>query len=195
MKNTSTVTELISRIDAETQRVWLAEPEEVRALRLGIFPSGAGTHDQYFSNMVFVNGDMRALSSWITPAVILRALDDDRFSLDQCTDLFAWTNLVNADFLAYCGFVTYASFVHEIVAAFDQIESKENLSKLLASWYRYASRMYFWVHQVFPWSLGSAFPRPSEDDLDFMRRHAQSSAVREHFEKYGARLAEFAQGN
>jgi hypothetical protein len=191
---TDTVSDLIAQLDAETERIWLTEPSEIRALRLGVFPSGAGTHGQYFSNMVFVNGDMRALSSWITPAVILRAMDDDRFTLDQCKDLFAWTNMINADFLAYCGFVRYAELVHAIVGSFDDVASKDELVALLSAWYRYASRMYFWVHQVFPWSLGSAFPRPSQDDMEFMLKHSESTEVHDHFDRVGGTLAEFAQG-
>ena len=59
----SVVDELVAELRAETDRIWLDEPEEIRAMRLGIFTSDAGSYGQYFSNMVFVNGDMRALST------------------------------------------------------------------------------------------------------------------------------------
>jgi hypothetical protein len=162
-------------------------------MKLGIFESGAGSYGQYFSNLVFVNGDMRAVSTWITPAVILRAFDDDRFSLDQCKDLFAWTNLVNVDFLAYCGFTRFGDFVHRIVDAFDEITTKEELGRVLEEWYAYANRMYLWVHHTFPWGLGTAFPKLSLDDLEFMREASKSSNVADYFERYGQRLVEYAE--
>lgn len=177
----------------ETDRIWLDEPEEIKAMRLGVFTSDAGSYGQFFSNLVFVNGDMRALSTWITPAIIVRALDDDRFDLDQCKDLFAWTNLVNVDFLAYCGFVKFGTFVHRIVEVFPQIQTKEELSELLAAWYAYANRVYLWVHHTFPWGLGTAYPKLSSEDLEFMGEAKKSRAVHEYFERYGTGLVDFAE--
>jgi hypothetical protein len=188
-----TVEQLCAEIRVETDRIWLDEPSEIRAMRLGIFESDAGSYGQYFSNLVFVNGDMRALSTWITPAVVLRALDDESFSLDQCKDLFAWTNLINVDFLAYCGFTRFGDFVHRIVDAFDGITSKEELSQVLAEWYAYANRMYLWVHHTFPWGLGTAFPKPSLDNLEFMREAARSTDVADYFARHGKSLVEFAE--
>lgn len=176
--------QLIADLMAETKRIWLDEPEEIKAMRLGVFPSGAGSYGQYFSNLVFVNGDMRALSTWITPTVILNALDDDTFSLEQCQRLFAWTNLVFVDFLAYCGFTRYAEFAQRIVAAAPEITSKEQYREVVTAWYRYANRMYLWVHQVFPWGLGTAFPKLSRDDLEFMAEAGESTDVADYFERH-----------
>lgn len=184
---------LKQRLVLETDRIWLDEPEEIKAMRLGVFTSGAGSYGQYFSNLVFVNGDMRALSTWITPAIIVRALDDERFSLEQCKDLFAWTNLVNVDFLAYCGFVSFGNFVHEIVESFGQIESKAELEELLGAWYAYANRMYLWVHHSFPWGLGTAYPKLTADDLEFMATARESTAVQDYFDSYGNGLVTFAE--
>ena len=33
-------------IEKDIDRIWFEEPEEVKMSRLGIFPSGAGSHDQ-----------------------------------------------------------------------------------------------------------------------------------------------------
>jgi hypothetical protein len=179
------VDQLLADLEAETDRIWLEEPEEIKAMRLGVFTSGAGSYDQYFSNLVFINGDMRALSTWITPSVILNALDDESFSLEQCQRLFAWTNLVFVDFLAYCGFVKYAELAQRIIAAAEEIESKDEYRTVIEAWYRYANRMYLWVHQVFPWGLGTAFPKLSPDDLEFMAKAGEKTDVADYFERYG----------
>jgi hypothetical protein len=182
----SKVTELRTDIEDETTRIWETEPDEIRAMRLGVFASGAGSYDQYFSNLVFVNGDMRALSTWITPAVILRTLNDDDFSLEQAKKVFEWTNLVNVDFLAYCGFVKFGEFAHRIVDAYDEIETKEELNELLRAWYAYANRMYMWVHAAFPWGLGVAFPALTPDDVSFMEKGLADRSVEHYFERYAA---------
>ncbi|MBS1677176.1 MAG: hypothetical protein JST08_07305 [Actinobacteria bacterium] len=188
----SKIDDLCADLRAETDKIWLDEPDEIRAMRLGIFESDAGSYGQYFSNLVFVNGDMRALSTWITPAIVLRAASDDRFTLDQCKDVFAWTNLVNVDFLAYCGFVKFGEFIHRIVDAFDEISSKEEFDRVLAEWYAYANRMYLWVHHSFPWGLGTAYPKPSAEDLEFMQEARTSKSVAGYFDKYGTGLVSFA---
>lgn len=179
------VERLLADLEAETDRIWLDEPAEIKAMRLGVFNSGAGSYDQYFSNLVFINGDMRALSTWITPSVILNSLDDESFSLEQCQKLFAWTNLVFVDFLAYCGFTTYAEFAQRIVAAAEEIESKDQFREIVSAWYRYANRMYLWVHQVFPWGLGVAFPKRSEADLSFIGEARSQTDVDEYFQRHG----------
>lgn len=189
---TDTVTGLIAELEAETERIWLTEPDEIKAMRLGVYTSDAGSYGQYFSNLVFINGDMRALSTWITPAVVVRALDAEDFSLEQCKELFSWVNLVNVDFLAYCGFVTFGEFVHRIVAVFGEIDTKQELAALLNAWYAYANRLYLWVHHSFPWGLGTAYPKLSADDLEFMQAERTSPAVAEYFARHGAHLVDYA---
>jgi hypothetical protein len=186
------VTALIEELDAETQRIWTTEPREVRAMRLGVFTSGAGSYAQYFSNMVFVNGDMRALSSWITPGVVMNAIGDETFSLEQCKSVFRWVNLINVDFLAYCGFTRFGTFVHQVIERFELIETKDELLELVKAWYAYANRMYLWVHQAFPWGLGAAFPLAKADDADFIREELDSAEVRDYFAAYGQGLTAYA---
>lgn len=189
---TDTPASLAAEIGAETERIWLDEPEEIRAMRLGVFTSDAGSYGQYFSNLVFVNGDMRALSTWITPAVVVRALDSDDFTLDQCKRLFSWINLVNVDFLAYCGFVTFGEYVHRIVAVLPQVTTKDELGALLGAWYAYANRLYLWVHHTFPWGLGTAYPKLTPEDLEFMATAQRSTAVADYFAAHGPDLVEYA---
>jgi hypothetical protein len=147
--------ELIQSIVDATDRIWLDEPPEIRRFREGIFESGAGSYGYAFPNMVFVNGDMRALSTWITPNAVMKALRDDLFTLEHCQRLFAWLNMVNVDFLAYCGFVEMARFCHAIVDHFDEMTSKHDFERVLQVWYAYANRMYLWVHHMFPWAAGA----------------------------------------
>lgn len=161
-------------------------------MRLGVYTSGAGSYSQYFSNMVFVNGDMRALSSWITPGVVMSAIGDDSFSLEQCKSVFRWVNLINVDFLAYCGFTRFGTFVHRVIECFEHLDSKDDLLQLVKAWYAYANRMYLWVHQAFPWGLGAAFPNATVADAKFAADELGSNEVEEYFARYGQGLMAYA---
>lgn len=183
---------LRNEIDEATTAIWLTEPDEVRAMRLGIFPSEAGSEGQCFANMVFINGDMRALSAWITPAMILECLKDDTFTLKQCQKLFANINLVNVDLLAYLGFVKFASFARRIIELYPEMKTKDEFDTLLRSWYAYANRMYFWVHHMFPWGIGDAFPRIGGNDLQYMTKAHNSTAVADYFNKYSGKMAKLS---
>lgn len=185
-----TLEEIKKALQEETDKIWLTEPDEVKRMRLGVFSSDAGSYGQYFSNMVFVNGDMRAIATWVTPGMVLRSLEDPSFTLEQCQKIFEWVNQLSVDFLAYCGFVKMGEFVHEIIEAYPQMENKEDLLRVLELWYVYANRLYLWVHQVFPWGLGTAFPKPLEDDLQFIAAGLKDASVDEYFKKYGPKLVE-----
>ena len=183
---------LRKEIDDANAAIWTTEPDEVRAMRLGVFPSEAGSEGQYFANMVFINGYMRALSTWITPAMILECIKDDTFTLQQCQKLFANINLVNVDLLAYLGFVKFASFARGIIELYPEMKSKQDFDDILKSWYAYANRMYFWVHHMFPWGIGDAFPRVTNDDLEYMTRAQRSTATADYFAKYRDKIAKLS---
>jgi hypothetical protein len=183
-----TLEELRARIAQETDEIWSEEPPEVRAMRLGVFTSDAGTGDQYFSNLVFINGDLRTLSTWTTPKILMKCLSDDRFTLEQCQDLFAWINLGSVDFLAYCGFVKLGRFARSIIDAYPLMNDKTDLAHLLEAWYIYSNRLYFWVHHAFPWGLGVAFPKLTQDDFSFVTTARASSSVDDYFAEMGPEL-------
>lgn len=159
------IKEIIKEIKEEADKIWLNEPIEVKRLMKGIHPGGAGSYKQNLGNLVFCNGDMRALATWITPNLIIKSLHSPDFTLEQCKKLFAWINILNIDFLAYCGFVKMGRFVHDIVDSYDNIQTKEDFFEVLKVWYVYANRMYFWIHHKFPWSLGEFLPCIDEQDV------------------------------
>ena len=156
---------IVREIRQETEKIWLDEPIEVRRLVKGIHPSKAGSYKQNLGNMVFCNGDLRALATWITPNLMIKALNSPDFTLEQCKSLFSWINMLNIDFLAYCGFIKMGRFVHDIIDSYDHIKTKESFLEILRAWYAYANRIYFWIHHMFPWSLGDFLPCIDEQDV------------------------------
>lgn len=178
------VEQIIREISAETDRIWFDEPVEIRRLRNGIMLGGAGSYKQNLGNLVFCNGDMRALTMWITPNMMLKALNDPSFTLDQSKKMFAWINMLNVDFLAYCGFVQMGEFVHDITDSYDEITTKEDFLRILEKWYAYGNRMYFWIHHTFPWAIGAGLPCFTAEDIAQMGELAKD---KEMVDQYFAR--------
>ena len=54
-------------IEKDIDRIWFEEPEEVKMSRLGIFPSGAGSHDQVLGNLFFQACDTQAMGRPLCP--------------------------------------------------------------------------------------------------------------------------------
>jgi hypothetical protein len=186
------IQQIIKEIKEETDRIWLEEPIEVKRLRKGIQPGKAGSYKQNFGNLVFCNGDMRALATWITPNLMVKSLHSPDFTLDQCKKLFSWINILNIDFLAYCGFVKMGRFIHDIVDSYENIQTKEEFFDVLKAWYAYANRMYFWVHHKFPWSLGDYLPCIDEEDIKELNSLLDSrNEVVEYFEEFIPMLKEW----
>ena len=70
-------------IEKDIDRIWFEEPEEVKMSRLGIFPSGAGSHDQVLGNLFFQACDTQAMGWWTVGPAISAALSDDTFSVEH----------------------------------------------------------------------------------------------------------------
>lgn len=78
-------------IEKDIDRIWFEEPEEVKMSRLGIFPSGAGSHDQVLGNLFFQACDTQAMGWWTVGPAISAALSDDTFSVEHCKRMWKYT--------------------------------------------------------------------------------------------------------
>lgn len=155
--------EVKSEIEAETERIWLREPEEITQCRNGEFPSGLGSYGQYFSNLVFLEGDQRC--TYKGGSTVIKSIMDPSFTLDACKKLFEWITLFNTGFLSCINLEKQHKFARDIIDSYDTIKTKEELKELVTAFFIYAHRMYFWAFNAFPWSLGFAFLRKEPKDL------------------------------
>lgn len=80
-------------IEKDIDRIWFEEPEEVKMSRLGIFPSGAGSHDQVLGNLFFQACDTQAMGWWTVGPAISAALSDDTFSVEHCKRMWKYLNV------------------------------------------------------------------------------------------------------
>lgn len=151
-------------IENELDKIWFDEPYEVTMSKMGVFPGGAGTDGQYFTNLFFLVCDTQAMSWWSTAPAFRCILHDDTFTLDNCKRMFKYYNhdmasLMGAQYGDACpapwlNLKLIWDFTLDIEAAYDSIESKDDFGNLLWSYFNYVERIHRWFYNIFPWELG-----------------------------------------
>ena len=165
-------------IEKDIDRIWFEEPEEVKMSRLGIFPSGAGSHDQVLGNLFFQACDTQAMGWWTVGPPISAALSDDTFSVEHCKRMWKYLNVHMARLMGaklepncpapWLNLPKLWEFCQDIVEAFDTIETKEEFEDLIWSWNNYVNALNRWFFVVFPWEHGLNFPRRTQADIEEM---------------------------
>lgn len=162
------VQKLRQEIDAEIKRIWLEEPEEVRKIFAGVIDSGAGSYGQFFTTLVFMDGEVRALG-YLVFTGILKAIDDPDFDIVQIRKLSKVLVPVCAEFLGYCGLTKVWEFSRRFLELLDRVDSRDELSGLVRSLVLYVNRMHGWIHFYFPWGLGTQFRQKTEKEIEELR--------------------------
>jgi hypothetical protein len=156
-------------IDAEIKRIWLEEPEEVKKLFSGVVESGAGSYGQYFTTLVFVDGEVRALG-YLCFTSILQAIDDQHFDMDHVRKLSKMLVPVCAEFLGYCGLTKLWDFCRRFLKLVDKADDRRALRALVRSLVLYVNRMHGWIHFYFPWGLGTQFRTKTNKELKALHK-------------------------
>ena len=153
-----------AKIEAELEAILWDEPLEVKMSRLGVFPSGAGSHGQYLSNLLFLVADTQAMSWWTVEPAMLQALDDPELDLKACKKFWVYTTVHMAHLMGdvdpprcpapWMNLPKLSELADEIVESLDSVKTKEELSSLLWSWFAYMNRLNKWFFMIFPWELG-----------------------------------------
>jgi hypothetical protein len=154
--------EVRDRIQTASRKIWLEEPLELKKLRMGIIDSGAGTYGQYFSTLVFAEGDIRALGAYCAGG-LAKCAALESITLQQLKDMVEIFLPVSANFLGYCGMKSVWGFTQDIMEVLPTIETKEQFRELLIAFARYALMLHIWVNNYFPWELGLFFPQRDKE--------------------------------
>jgi len=174
-------------IEAEIDRIWWDEPEEVTMAKLGIFPSGASVDGQVLGNLYFLMSDTTSMGSH-TDTLMNHAFKDSRFTVDHLK--FMWRHLTEV--LAYlfgnvdppgcpapwfnCSKVK--KFCDDIIDSFDTIKTKEELQDLLFSWSNYINCLNRWFWLTFPWHYGKSHPLRTEKDAQELLKLSKVGLVK-----------------
>ena len=161
-------------IEAEIDKIWWDEPEEVTMSKLGIFPSGAGVDGQVMGNLFFQVADTQGMGWWTTQPGMAGLLSDPDFTVDHCKKTFKYLTRHMAELMGevdppncpapWMNLGTLWRFYKDIEASYDSIKTKEEFANLLWSWFNYVNRLQRWYFLVFPWHLGRSHPRIEKED-------------------------------
>jgi hypothetical protein len=167
--------EVKQKIEAELDAIMWEEPLEVKMSRLGVYPSGAGTHGQCLGNLLFLVADTQAMSWWTIEPAMLQALDDPELDVQACKKFWSYTTVHMAHLMGdadpprcpapWMNLPKLSELCDDIVGSFDSIKTKEELASLLWSWFAYMNRLNRWFFLIFPWELGDHFPRKSPEEI------------------------------
>lgn len=149
-----------AEIERQIDRVWLDEPEEIQKIRWGIIDSGAGSGEQSFSVLVHLEAYLMLVGADVMYRFLKVASypDMELSVLTRMTKEFLTGTFNVFEFMTDLGLTN----MHEIGQAYsdslDKLETKEEYVQLTGAMMTYVVRMHRWVHFIFPWNLGVAFP-------------------------------------
>jgi hypothetical protein len=156
-----------AEIERQIDRVWLDEPDEIRKIRWGVIDSGAGTGRQSFSLLVHLEAYLMLVGA----DVMYRFLKVSQYpdmempTMVRITREFLTGTFNVFEFMTDLGLTNMHAIGQMYSDALDKVESKQDYVALTGAMMTYVIRMHRWIHFVFPWNLGVAFPHRTAEDL------------------------------
>ncbi len=150
------VTALVQEIVAETQRIWIDPPEELLDIHSGKIRSGAGSRGQYFTTMLFVNGEQRPFGYGALGGLVKSCFNTD-LSVEALKQIAGNFIKVPAEFLGYCGLDKQWAFTQRTLAVLKEVQSKSDFLQLMSALGLYANCLNGWNLHYFPWSHGDSY--------------------------------------
>jgi hypothetical protein len=162
--------ETVKQLEAETQKLALECPNEIKRFHYGLIThsdAGKYSYNQYLGHFVHLYGLYFALSDFILP-MIVRFAGDPVYSLDALKDLLRKFTITD---LSYGGQNQWGEMAKKVQAAINDVSNREHFTELAKAYHAYVNRRYWWIHWYFPWGAGPAIcPRVSAEDVKEMAR-------------------------
>ena len=144
---------LMQRIRAATQTMWLEPPVDLVNVHTGNIPSRAGSRDQWYTPMIFVNGETRPLGYGAIDGLIRLAYETSA-TLQQLKVTAPHFIRVPAEFLGYCGLNENWEFVQKTLDVLCELQTKAEFMALFEVLGLYVNTLNAWNLQLFPWGDG-----------------------------------------
>jgi len=153
-------------IEKEIDRVWFDEPEEIQKIRWGVIDSGAGSGEQSFSVLVHLEAYLMLVGADVMYRFLKVSQYEDMqlATMNRITREFLTGTFNVFEFMTDLGLTNMHQVGQLYSDALDTLETKEQYVELTGAMMTYVIRMHRWIHYIFPWNLGVAFPhrRPAE---------------------------------
>ncbi|WP_102961440.1 hypothetical protein [Mangrovicella endophytica] len=153
-------------IEAEIDRVWFDEPTEIQKIRWGVIDSGAGTGEQSFTVLVHLEAYLMLVGADVMYRLLKISTYEDMElkTLNRMTREFLTGTFNVFEFMTDLGLTNMHQIGQMYSDALDRLETKAEFVELTGAMMTYVIRMHRWIHFIFPWNLGVAFPhrKPAE---------------------------------
>lgn len=162
--------EVKEKIEAQIEENWLKEPKEMWEVRHGINVTGAGSFNQYFSTMLFVDVYTIAYGQHMFFRFV-QCCDDPDISLDvikKLTRQEITEGFKPTVFMSYVSTPQMHEFAMDIVDVLPQIETKDEYRELMSAYVRYINLVHYWHHCTFPWHVGMMYQYKSKEEIEQM---------------------------
>lgn len=168
MTTDSALAALKAELEAVTDQIWLDEPDEVLLIRSGVNLGGGGSSDQYFSVLVHLEAFMMLLGPHVLYRLILLAEDEQisLYSLKQTTITLFKRPFDHFEFLGDLGLKSTHEFGTRYLEVLEEVQTREEFTEISGAFLTYFNRMFRWIHGIFPWNLGGAYPQLFADDVE-----------------------------
>ncbi len=153
-----TVEAAIKALEAEREKIWLEQPEEIRSLREGYVPRNSGSRGQFLSTIIFAEGETRTFADEFLWGLI-RVLEDTDPDLKTLQSYISQVIGYKASFFDFVGLPHACEMTRMYVTAAEACKTNEELLELTKAALGYANRLHMWVDFILPWGLGSGFPK------------------------------------
>lgn len=170
---------LVAALDKETDRIWLDEPLEIEKLRYGVVDTGAGSGGTSFAVLVHIEAFLMIGGCNMLFRLVRMAHNKD-LTVDQLrktTKLMFQKPFNIFEFMGDCGLHDLHRFGTEYLEALDSIKTHEDYVALSGSMFTYIERLHRWIHFIFPWNIGVAYPHRSVEDLTAFAGRLQKDKV------------------
>ncbi len=154
-------------IEQEIDRVWLHEPEEIQKIRWGVIDSGAGSGEQSFSVLVHLEAYLMLVGADVMYRFLKISQYEDMQlpTLNRITREFLTATFNVFEFMTDLGLTNMHAMGQMYSDALDTLTTKEEYVELTGAMMTYVIRMHRWIHYIFPWNLGVAFPHRKPEEL------------------------------
>ncbi|MCC7447352.1 MAG: hypothetical protein IT324_08055 [Anaerolineae bacterium] len=170
---------VLNHLETETNAIWLAEPEDVRALRLGVNASDAGVYGQYFSPWIMVTGLTRSLAV-VELASLVRLCRNPAFSVEHLATMLREMLRLSLGVIGYFGLPRLGASLRAVDQTVGQITGRDDFTRFIGGLLTYVNRYNLWLHQTFPWYLGTLFPKANVSDAQSIVDLSSQPLYRKH---------------
>lgn len=159
--------QLLKELKEETDKIWLDEPDEIVLIRNGVNLGGGGSHDQNFSVLVHLEAFLMILGPHVLYRLILLSEDEkiDLYAVKETTLTLFKRPFDQFEFLGDLGLLTTRQLGDRFLSEVAELESKDEFRELSGVFLSYFNRVFRWVHGMFPWNLGGAFPQQNQQEV------------------------------